>query len=70
MTDERRQQDIDQALEQGSGTSVGGAKVPVRRGLMRSGLVVSSMTMLSRVLGQKSKNKKKSIKSREKKTVS
>ncbi len=51
MTDERRQQDIDQALEQGSGTSVGGAKVPVRRGLMRSGLVVSSMTMLSRVLG-------------------
>ena len=51
MTDERRQQDIDQALEQGSGTSVGGAKAPVRRGLMRSGLVVSSMTMLSRVLG-------------------
>tara|TARA_Y100001001_G_scaffold156429_1_gene173301 strand:- start:304 stop:1926 length:1623 start_codon:yes stop_codon:yes gene_type:complete len=51
VTDERRQQDIDQALEQGSGTSVGGAKVPVRRGLMRSGLVVSSMTMLSRVLG-------------------
>ena len=55
MTDERRQQasdeDIDQALEQGAGTSVGGAKAPVRRGLMRSGLVVSSMTMLSRVLG-------------------
>ena len=56
MSDERRQQQSERpaegALDQGEGTPVGAVPATSpRRGLMRSGLVVSSMTMLSRVLG-------------------
>ncbi|GEN25371.1 putative lipid II flippase MurJ [Halomonas cupida] len=56
MSDERQpptpEQDRQRAVEEGEGTPVGSvAATPPRRGLMRSGMVVSAMTMLSRVLG-------------------
>lgn len=53
---EHEASDLSRSLEQGNGTPAGAAedgaaRPPARRGLMRSGLVVSSMTMVSRVLG-------------------
>lgn len=56
MSDENQspapKQDLQRAVVEGEGTPVGSvAAMPPHRGLMRSGMVVGAMTMLSRVLG-------------------